>query len=419
MNSIIVCLTIVSIVLCLPAVSPAGAMAAENRAHTPLKGAHAALPCSSCHGDDTEWVSRPASRDNRARGCVGCHRGYDALFDRGMATRAGEKRFVEQSFGKADPHFYRKNCQSCHVTGCLDCHGKTGHNITRPGRNTCLGCHKGYFVGWDYYGMAPREDSVRYQRGKLSQGETFLKMLPDVHAGAGMECGDCHSMKSLAAGGKSSKKCVDCHEPDDSVIEHGIAAHLTNLECYACHSAWAAQEYGTFYVRLKNSPAGKYFRVKRRSNSEYIKSAYLKRQDSPPLGINNAGKVSPIRPQFIAYFSDITDGKPVGEENRLLSARWKAFFPHTIRRGTVMCEGCHDNARRFILEKEEDRIYRLQLDGMTLRSFWDQAGQEVFNGSFMELSRFEEMSSKSPAYTRAYVEKWKSLVDRVENSSRR
>ena len=404
-------LRIVSIALCLLAASSAGAH------HTPLKGVHATLACSSCHGDDTERVSRPTSRDNRARGCVGCHQGYDALFDQAMTTRARERRFVKETYGKANPYFYQKNCQSCHVRDCLDCHGESGHNITRPSQNSCLGCHKGYFVGADYHGMAPREDSLRYQRGKLLQGETFLKMLPDVHAEAGMACGDCHSMKSLVAGSKSSKKCVDCHQPGDSVIEHGITAHLKNLECYTCHSAWAAQEYGTFYVRLVNSPSSKSFRVKRSTGSEYIKSAYLKMQNAPPLGMNGTGKVSPIRPQFISYLSDVRDGKPVGEENRLLAAQWKAFFPHTIRRGTVMCEGCHNNARRFILEKEENRIYQLELDGMTLHSFWDQAGQEVINGSFMEVSRFAKMSSKSPAYTKAYVRKWKRLVDRVEDSS--
>ncbi len=81
-----------------------------------------------------------------------------------------------------------------------------------------------------------------------------------------------------------------------------------------------------------------------------------------------------------------------------------------------MCEGCHNNASRFILEKEENRIYQLQGDGMTLNSFWDQAGQEVINGSFMQLSRFAKMSSKGPAYTKAYVKKWKRLVDHVEDS---
>ncbi|HBB16659.1 MAG TPA: cytochrome C, partial [Syntrophus sp. (in: bacteria)] len=63
-----------------------------------------------------------------------------------------------------------------------------------------------------------------------------------------------------------------------------------------------------------------------------MKSAYLRKQDAPPLGINAAGKVSPIRPEFIVYFTEIRNDRPVGQENRLLAAEWKAFFPHTIRR---------------------------------------------------------------------------------------
>ena len=405
-------MSIASIVFCLLGASPA------NCFHEPVEGVHAGLPCSSCHGNGAERIARPASLDNRARGCVGCHQGYDALFDRSMTTRTRERQFVEATFGKADPDFYRQNCHSCHVTDCLDCHGEKGHNISRPGKDSCLGCHKGYFVGMDYYGMAPREDHLRYQRGRSFQGETFLKMLPDVHAEKGMECGDCHSMASLASGGKSSRKCIDCHKPNHSVTEHSIAAHLTGLECYACHASWAAQEYGTFFLHLVDSPSGKYFMVKRDNNNEYVKSAYLKMQNEPPLGINETGKVSPIRPQFIAYFSDIRDGKPVGGENRLLAACWKAFFPHTVRRGTVLCNGCHQNARRFILEEPEDRVYQLQLDHMTLNSFWDRTGQEVINGCFMEPSRFANMTSKGPAYTKAYVRKWSRLIDHVENSSR-
>jgi predicted CXXCH cytochrome family protein len=408
-------LTIVSIVFHLLAASSAVVHC------PPVKGVHATLPCSACHGKEAQSGSRPASRDNRARGCVECHQGYDALFDQVMTTRARERRFVQKTYGKSDPDFYQKNCQSCHVRDCLDCHGGNGHNITRPSQKSCLGCHKGYFVGAGYRGAAPREDTVRYQRGELFEGETFLKMLPDVHAEAGMECGDCHSMESLVVGSKSSKKCVDCHRPDGSVIEHGITAHLTNLECYACHSAWAPQEYGSFYVRLADSPARENFRVNPNNRSEYIKRAYLKMQNAPPLGINREGKVSPIRPQFISYLSDVRDGEPTpeGEQNRLLAAQWKAFFPHTIRLGTVMCDGCHNNPSRFILENEGDRIHQLQLDGMRLNSFWDQSGQEVINGSFMGLARFARMSSKNPLYVRAYVKKWKSLVNPVEDSLKR
>ncbi|MBW2602987.1 MAG: hypothetical protein JRE28_01555 [Deltaproteobacteria bacterium] len=340
---------------------------------------------------------------------------YNIVFNQIMSTRSIEKAFVQESLGKDDPEFFQKNCDSCHVKSCVDCHERDGDVLIRPTSKKCLDCHKGYFTGSEFYGRAPREDSLRYQRGKKVKGETFLKMLPDVHARAAMECGDCHSMKSLMAGEKSSKTCIDCHTPDPAISEHGIKAHLKNLECYACHSAWAAQEYGTFFVRFKDSSNKQYFRLRPWGDAEYIKSGFLKKQDSSPLGINKREKISPIRPQFIVYFTDVKNNRPVGEENRLLTARWKAFVPHTIRRGTVMCDGCHNNPERFLLEKEEDRIYRLQKNGMSLASFWSQKGQTVGNGSFMTTKRFKKMASKPPEFKKAYVKKWKRLIKAVEN----
>ena len=344
---------------------------------------------------------------------------YTVIFDRIMSTRSIEKAFVQKTLGKDDPEFFQKNCGSCHVKNCVDCHERNGDVLGRPTSKKCLHCHNGYFTGSEFYGRAPREDSLRYQRGKKVEGETVLKMLPDVHAGAGMECGDCHSMKSLMAGKKSSKTCVDCHKANPSIIEHRIDAHQRNLECYACHSAWASQEYGTFFIRFRNSSNKRYFRLRPWGDTKYIKSGFLKTQDSSPLGINNHGKISPIRPQFIVYFTDVKNNKPVGGENRLLTAQWKAFFPHTIRRGTVMCDGCHNNPKRFLLEKEEDHIYRLQKNGMTLSSFWSQKGQTMANGSFMIPERFNKMTSKPPEFKNAYVKKWKRLLKAVANCSRR
>lgn len=357
----------------------------------------------------------PSSVSGRAEGCVGCHQDYAGIFDQAMSTRLNEKQFVEQNFNTADSHFYQKNCSSCHVSDCLDCHGGDGHNIVKAKQDDCLTCHSGYFVGRDYLGMAPREDAQRYQRGERHQGEPYLKMLPDLHSELDMECADCHSMQSLIAGRKASKECADCHQPSQRPVEHRIDAHMENMECYACHSAWAAQEYGTFFLRLGDSEKRKYFRLKGDDDSEYLKSAYLKKQDVPPLGLNSKGKVSPIRPQFITLYSDLRDDGD-GTENRLMTARWQAFFPHTVRSGSVMCDGCHGDARRFLLEKEEDKIYFLERDGLPLSSFWNQEGQQVGNGSFISPERYGAMAEKNPQFTKAYVEKWKSLVESVDGS---
>jgi len=432
------------IAVCFLALSAAEGSVAENckDCHKViLTGIHADLPCLSCHQSEASTLGNPASVANRAAGCAACHKGYPGLFDGAMATRKGEKAFVQRSIGALDADFFQNKCGSCHLKSCTDCHGGSGHAIAQARDRSCFACHKGYFVGTDYYGMAPREDSLRYQRGEVAYGETYLKMTPDVHAEAGIKCGACHSMASLVAGARSSKSCLDCHKVSQKVVEHRISAHLEKMECSACHSAWTPQEYGTFYLRFAGSPSQEDYQVRGNAGNpgagnagaggagkggNYVKSAYLRKQDAPPLGINARGKVSPIRPEFVLYFSDIRNDRPAGSwsgagpdnmENRLLAAEWRAFFPHTVRRGTVMCEGCHDNPRRYLMESKEDRIYQLQTDGMTLASFWDRSGQRVTNGDFLPDSRYGQLNKKSVAYQRAYLEKWQSLINHVEDSS--
>ncbi len=402
--------------LCAPAAaSEPGDCTACHR--VTLEGVHAGISCVSCHGGESQPTAHPSSRQGRGVGCIVCHQGYDAIFDGAMALREAERAFVAQSWGKADPKFFEANCMGCHVSDCLDCHGPAGHALGTPKGMVCLSCHKGYFTGPDYFGLAPREDSLRYQRGTRVEGEPYLKMLPDVHAEVGMECGECHSMKSLLAGERASSGCSDCHTPSKRVAEHRIGDHLERLECIACHAAWGAQEYATYYVRLVNSEENDYFHLRRDSDSPYVKSSYLKKQDRPPLGLDEEGKVAPIRPQFLAYFTDVKDGRPVGEENRLLAARWKPFAPHTVRGGSVMCDGCHGDRRRFLLEKPQERIYLTAEDGLTIGSFWQQEGQEVSEGSFFLEERFDRMNKKEIDFTRGYVEKWKKLVDSVDTSS--
>ena len=413
------CFRILCTVVCFLISSGAAALAAESCTfchRIERSGIHRELPCLSCHLDESRTLADPASATHGASGCVPCHRGYGRLFGQAMATRAPERSFAARSWGTTDPRFFVKTCDGCHLKGCTDCHGKSGHALRKPTDRDCLICHRGYFVGTDYLGLAPREENLRYQRGPAPYGEPMLKMLPDVHAERGMGCSACHSMKSLAAGEKSSRSCRDCHLPDPKIIEHGIAAHLEKLECASCHAAWSPQEYGTWFLRLVDSPSREEYDL-RTGDREWVKSVYLKKQDLPPLGLNRAGRVSPIRPEFIAYLTDIRHDRPVGQENRLLAAEWKAYAPHTIRRGTPFCDACHDDPRRFLLERAEDRIFQLREEGMGLNSFWDRSGQNVRNGAFLPPQRYRAMTVRSPAYKKGYVKKWHQFVNRVDASS--
>lgn len=358
----------------------------------------------------------PTTSEYGASGCISCHKGYEVIFEHPMALRPREKSFALESIGKVDPDFFETNCHSCHVKTCLDCHRSNGHPVSKPGDEVCLKCHKGYFVGADYYGMAPREDHLRFKRGPLHEGDNYLKMIPDVHKEAGLKCLSCHTMQSFLTRRKAARDCLDCHVPSTQVLEHTIPRH-SEMECYACHSAWASQEYGTFFIRFTRSPMTKSMFTVTSHQRDWARIAYLRTQDAPPLGINSRGKVSPIRPQFIVFFTDVMGESAVGPENRLLTATWKAFFPHTIRRGTVMCDGCHTNPRRLLMEREQDRIYDLQKDGLTLKSFWDRAGQIVRNGDFLPAERVARMLGRGKAYQRSYVEKWRRVIQHVERYS--
>lgn len=393
-----------------------------------LAGAHRQLGCATCHGidPDSSRFSNPAGMENGAAGCVTCHRGAASIFKQAMTRRSAEKQFCRRSWGRADGDFFQRNCMGCHVSSCLDCHSghksdggdgaekevlRQSHTIESPRSEACYRCHNGYFIGWDYAGRAPRDDSLRYQRGPRANGQHYLKMLPDIHFEAGLECADCHTMASLQRGERVAKTCQDCHTPNRDIVEHSIDAHISRMECASCHAAWAAQDYATFYIRTVDSSNRQYFRV-RKLNDDYVKSSYLKRQDLPPLGLNQQGRFAPIRPQFLAYYSEIKDNRPVGQENRLLAAQWKVITPHTIRRGAPMCDSCHGNARRFMLQPLQQRKYRPDLDGLQLESFWRSDGQSVVNGSFCSQQQFDVMSRKTLEYKRNYVKKWQNFLQK-------
>ena len=341
--------------------------------------------------------------------CLRCHPSAGGVLRGPMATRAAERAFAQRAFGAEGERFFAQSCSGCHVAGCDDCHGAAAHSGRRLTNDACTRCHRGTFVGWDYLGRAPREDHVRYRRGEVADGEPYLKMLPDVHAERGMTCADCHTMRSLQEGRAAAKTCRECH-PNVSrdVPEHALTAHLDKMRCESCHSAWAPQEYGTFLVRARTAEQQEAFSALP-ALGPWRKSAYLKLQDSPPLGLDERGRVAPIRPQFVLLATD----ESRGWENRLLAAEWKAFTPHTVRRGTVTCSECHDTPRRYLLEPDAERLYELDKDGLPLRSFWSREGQTVVNGSFFPADRHEAMNRKTPEYVREYLRQWQNLLDRA------
>jgi hypothetical protein len=375
-------------------------------------GLHKNLKCSDCHAKTDEHFAKAADFSTGAKGCIGCHENYSGIMSSHMVTRESEKKYVHKIFNGIDNSFYDKNCRNCHVTSCMDCHkSEQPHSIQKPTTDTCQDCHRDYYIGIEYSGHGQRDDHERYTRGVEHKGGYYASMLPDVHFEKGMQCADCHSMKSLSDGAKSSKTCTDCHKPDKRIIEHSISAHMEKMECYTCHSAWANQEYGTFWIKLENTKFDEYFRWVKRPHIDYAKSSHTKEYTNFPIGINAKGKYSPIRPEFITFLTYIKDDKLVGAENRLVSNYFKAVFPHTVRRGTQTCESCHASGRKFMREKATEKYFNLNKDGLVTDSFYNARWFRMHEGRFVNDGEFEAISEKSDKYKRLVVLRWQKVLE--------
>jgi len=384
-----------------------------------VTGVHAKQKCETCHAPNKEHFDKAADFSVSAKGCLNCHKEYAGILNSPMVHRSAEKAYVDRTYGRVDGQFWNKNCQNCHVQSCLICHdGGSPHAIKKPATDNCQECHRDYYAGIEYSGYGQREDHERYSRGKEHKGGKYASMLPDVHHTKGMQCGECHSMKSLAEGKTFSKTCTDCHAMNkNSSVEHSIPQH-SRMECYTCHSAWANQEYGTFWIYLQNTKFAEYFRWVKRPHLDYAKSSHTKQYADFPIGVNARKKYSPLRPQYIAFVTHIKDDKVVGKDNEMLSAEFRAVFPHTVRRETVMCESCHADARRLMRERKEDRLYLTDKDGLPFDSFYNFKGFKVVNGRFVNDSEYKRIVTKNKEYKKASMKKWRQVTDLVESAGK-
>ncbi|UOD35109.1 cytochrome c3 family protein [Deferribacteraceae bacterium V6Fe1] len=377
-------------------------------------GEHKGVVCTSCHVSSENHYVKSVTFDT----CLKCHKDYENMKNSPMHTKVNEKDFVHKVFDKVDSKFYDKNCNSCHVVNCSDCHGvdKKTHSIAKPNNETCLKCHNSYFIGHEYVGLGIRDDHERYQRGIEFDNKSYMKMSPDIHFELGLKCADCHDMSSISNGEKSSKVCTDCHQKvDKTVIEHKIEKHMTELECYTCHSAWSAMEFGTFWVKFENSTYQQYFRWLTYYSNEYAKSSFYKINDQVLIGKNEKGVYAPIRPQFITFFTSLKDNLVQGEENKFLGGYFKSVFPHTVRRETVNCEYCHDRGKTYLLQKDEDRIFLPEKDGLKVRNFYNSWGFNMLNGNFISEEEFKKINQKDNVYYKFYIEKNKQILNLIRN----
>lgn len=190
-----------------------------------LEGAHAILPCASCHTDEAKF--RDAPND-----CVGCHEedqphqgrlGTDCAACHEETGWAELKPFdhSETGFALAGAHA-EVTCTSCHVgevyeglpTDCIGCHQIQDVHAGRFGEE-CDTCH--VVEAWT---------EVRFEHDRDTEFS-----LVGAHEDAACEA--CHATDAFAE--DLATDCFGCHEADD--------AHEGQLgkACDTCHApaGWA------------------------------------------------------------------------------------------------------------------------------------------------------------------------------------
>ena len=137
-----------------------------------------------------------------------------------------------------------------------------------------------------------------------------------------------------------------------------VAAHVKQLECYACHSPWAPQIYGD-HVRLDFSDAqarGRDWVDGGELPGTLTVSHEYQRWESPLLGVNGEGRVSPLMPSGQIVYSVVDrqgqslalgkiavnarEGQALGLASAPAALTTAPVQPHTTGKARS-CESCH------------------------------------------------------------------------------
>ena len=329
---------------------------------------------------------------------------------------------------KSDLHFDAgMTCQDCHTS--IDMHGDGTLEGTTLGQVEieCSDCHgTNNKFPWELsIGFGEKNLAVKVPEGArglstklpawMEQGTVYPVEGGYLQSARGNPLGNVIKKKDsdkviahLASGAdlevpllKQKHMTNSFKSKDAEVAMNAVAAHMENLECYACHSDWAPQCYGCHikvdYTKGKSkidwiASGGTHF-----SNGETSESvlgtkgkklfgkptetrSYLRWED-PILGINGEGLVTPIMPGCQVTFTVIgPEGEtlilnkqaqvPDGPNGTMVAGTdMSPVQPHTSGRKARTCESCHSNPKalgygiqdgQFMTGMGEDFVLDLQ-----------------------------------------------------------
>ena len=163
-----------------------------------------------------------------------------------------------------------------------------------------------------------------------------------------------------------------------------VANHMDSMECYACHADWAPQCYGCHitvdyskgktdvdWINNANSRMPNGLTADNEIGTNGIpgpgkvsETRSFLRWETPILGINGEGRVSPLMPgcQVITTVID-KNGKTVARNEIWKTPKGKgldhaAVQPHTAGRLARSCESCHNNPKSLGYGIEDGRFLK-------------------------------------------------------------
>lgn len=333
-------LTLAIILLCTWGCSPNGPDSLPYgrcvSCHTMTMDSNHDMKCTTCHkGIDSAnekdrahqgLVTFPASPENLNTYCSPCHQQLIPSTTNSLHfTLSNSSNIFRQAYGAnsslssftktpvtSNPttpleladNLLRKRCYKCHLydsgqkypatshgQGCAACHfsmkdmKKNNHVFSSPTDESCLSCHYGNYVGFDYYGRFEQDYNNEYRTPFTTRNEYFRpygveyrQLSADIHQQKGLACVDCHFATELMLG-ETKLSCEGCHDsallektlPENvrktadgyfltsqsgashpiPLLRHPAHFDLTEkISCQACHAQWSFDDREKHFIRI-------------------------------------------------------------------------------------------------------------------------------------------------------------------------
>jgi hypothetical protein len=350
--------------------------------------------CLRCH----VWSDgHQRDGDYRASGCAACH----ILYSDNGTYEGGDKAIAKD---QKDRPIVHRITTKIPETQCIHCHnrgGRTGVSFIGTMESdaygtpwTATGGKQGQLHGKFYNHLAK---NVHYEKGMTcidchtmqdlhGDGNIYQKKWQAVE----IECIDCHGTMTSRSNLKTSwgnpltnvmeekgkivlaskmdgrkhivPQITDVkYSPEGQTAMVIVTVHMEKLECYACHARWAPQCYGCHAKQDISKTSGDWLNPKpsedpskagtkgNRQNTAFNWSesrSYL-RWETPILGLNSEGLVSPYEVGCQTIFTQVDGDKPIFN-NRIYTTvdgtsglGQNPVHPHTTTKEARTCADCH------------------------------------------------------------------------------